>query len=115
VQQKAFVPLPGGGTVVYNNSGPLYYGHSDHLGNIRVGSTSSRTISFDLAYAPFGETYATSGSTDSSFTGQRQDTSTGLYDFLTREYSNQGRWSSPDPAGLAAASAAFPQTWNRYA
>jgi RHS repeat-associated protein len=112
--QKAFVPLPGGGTAVYNGSGLLYYGHSDHLGSIRVGSTTTRTVSFDLAYAPFGETYAPFGSTDSSFTGQRQDTSTGLYDFLAREYSNQGRWPSPDPAGLGAVDLSVPQSWNRY-
>lgn len=113
--QKAFVPLPGGGVATYNGSGLLYYGHSDHLGSFRVGSSTARTVSFDLAYAPFGETYALLNSPDTSFTGQRQDTSTGLYDFLAREYSNQGRWSTPDPAGLAAASIDFPQTWNRYA
>ena len=79
--QKAFFALPGGGIATYNSSGLLYYGHSDHLGSIRVASTPSRTISFGSAYAPFGETYATSGTTDPAFTGQRQDTSAGLYDF----------------------------------
>jgi RHS repeat-associated protein len=69
----------------------------------------------DDAYAPFGEPYATSGSTDFSFTGQRQDTVAGLYDFLAREYSYQGRWSSPDPAGRAAVDPSNPQSWNRYA
>jgi RHS repeat-associated protein len=39
-----------------------------------------------------------------------------LYDFLYREHSPvQGRWLSPDPAGMAAANPADPQTWNRYA
>jgi RHS repeat-associated protein len=113
--QKAFVPLPGGGVATYNGSGLLYYGHSDHLGSFRVGSTTTRTVSFDLAYAPFGETYALLNSPDISFTGQRQDTSTGLYDSLAREYSNQGRWSTPDPAGLAAVDLSNPQSWNRYA
>src|SRR5438105_12625013 len=28
---------------------------------------------------------------------------------------NQGRWISPDPAGLAAVNVTGPQTWNRYA
>jgi RHS repeat-associated protein len=37
------------------------------------------------------------------------------YDFLSREYSTQGRWPSPDPAGLGATSPANPQSWNRYA
>ncbi|HSZ01702.1 MAG TPA: RHS repeat-associated core domain-containing protein [Terriglobales bacterium] len=113
--QKAFVPLPGGGQAVYNSSGLLYCGHSDHLRNIRVGSTPSRTVLFDLAYAPFGDVYATSGPTDPAFTSQRQDTVTGLFDFPAREYSNEGRWTSPDPSGLASAHLGNPQTLNRYA
>ena len=112
---KLLVPLPGGGEVVYNASGMFYY-HSDHLGSFRFGSSyTNRNMYFDLAYAPFGETYATSGSTDISFTGQRQDTVSGLYDFPAREYSIQGRWPSPDPAGLAAVDPTNPQSWNRYA
>ncbi len=35
---------------------------------------------------------------------------------MYREYSSgQGRWISPDPAGLAAVSLTNPQSWNRYA
>jgi len=78
-------------------------------------SPSTGGMYFDLAYAPFGETYAASGSTDPSFTGQRQDTVSGLYDFPAREYSFTGRWVSPDPAGLAAVDPTNPQSWNRYA
>ena len=113
--QKAILPLVGGAQAVYNASGLLYYGHSDHLGSVRLGSTPSRTMSFDLAYAPFGETYASSGSTDPSFTGQRQDTVNGLFDFPAREYSNEGRWSSPDPSGSLAFHLTDPQSINRYA
>src|SRR5262249_49168518 len=80
-------------------------------------STTSRGSYFDTAYAPFGETYATIGgsNTDPAFTSQRQDTVSGLFDFSSREYSNEGRWHSPDPAGLAAVNPANPQSWNRYA
>ena len=71
---------------------------------------------YDGAYAPFGENYAGSGTTDLNFTGQVQDTVSGLYDFAFREYSPvQGRWVSPDPAGLGAVDPADPQSWNRYA
>ena len=111
---KAFVPLPGGAQAVYGPSGLLYYGHSDHLGSIRLGSSSSRTLSFDVAYAPFGETYASSGSTDPDFTGQRQDTVSGVYDFPAREYSNEGRWASPDPSGIGSFHLTDPQSINRY-
>jgi RHS repeat-associated protein len=38
------------------------------------------------------------------------------YDALYREYDpRQGRWISPDPAGLAAVDPTDPQSWNRYA
>ena len=44
-----------------------------------------------------------------------QTTSSNVYDFPARAYGIQGRWPSPDPAGLAAVSPAFPQSGNRYA
>ena len=69
----------------------------------------------DAAYSPFGEPYAQAGTSDLSFTGENQDTVPGLYDFPFREYATQGRWPSPDPAGLAAVSLDDPRTWNRYA
>ncbi len=72
--QKAFVPLPGGATAVYNSSGLAYYRHADWLGSSRLASTPSRGICSDTAYGPFGEPYAQSGTTDLSFTGQNQDT-----------------------------------------
>jgi RHS repeat-associated protein len=81
-----------------------------------LASNPNRTILYDVAYAPFGESYAGSGTPDLSFTGMNEDTSTtGLYDFLYREYSTQGRWSEPDPGGLPVVNPAFPQSWNRYA
>ncbi len=119
--QKALVPLPGKAMAVYNSSGLLYYAHADMLGSVRLGTTPARGMYFDVAYAPFGETYAPSGSVDPAYTGQmsdtsqRQDTSGGLYDFPLREYSVQGRWPSPDPAGLASVCFKDPQTQNRYA
>jgi len=113
---KAFVYLPGGATAVYNSSGLAYYRHSDWLGSSRLSSTQSRGLFSSSAYAPFGERYGTAGTADPSFTGQNSDTTSSLYDFLFREHSpSQGRWISPDPAGLAAVDPTNPQTWNRYA
>jgi RHS repeat-associated protein len=113
---KAFVPLPGGDTAVYTSSGLAYYRHTDHLGSSRFASTPTQTLYADLAYSPFGEPYASSGAIDPSFTGQNQDTTAGLYDFLYREHDpNQSRWTSPDPGGLASVNPAYPQSWNRYA
>src|SRR5260370_40371778 len=71
--QQASVPLLGGGEAVYNGSGILAYRHSDHLGSSRFASTPSRTKYFDVAYAPYGEDYANSGTPDLSFTDQKND------------------------------------------
>jgi RHS repeat-associated protein len=114
--QKAFIPLPGQDTAVYTSSGLDHYRHSDWLGSARLTSSSSQADTpSTVAYAPFGESYAQSGTADLSFTGQNADTVSTDYDFLLREYSNEGRWPSPDPAGIAAASTVNPQTFNRYA
>jgi RHS repeat-associated protein len=116
---KVFAPLSGGATAVYNSSGLSYYRHPDWLGSSRVASTTTRTLYYDGAYAPFGENYAETGTTDRNFTGQNQDLTPGatapLYDFLYREYQpTQGRWVSPDPAGTSAVDPTNPQSWNRY-
>jgi RHS repeat-associated protein len=75
-----------------------------------------------MSYAPFGEGYA-GGQQYEQFTGINAGTvfdtenQTGsLEDFMFRRYSPvQGRWISPDPAGLGAVDPSNPQSWNRYA
>lgn len=110
------VPLPAGLVVPYNSNGIVGYQHMDWLGSYRLLSLPNRTVYYDGAYGPFGETYAQSGnSVDYAFTGQHEDTVSSAYDFLYREYGPQGRWPSPDPAGTAAVDPANPQSWNRYA
>lgn len=114
--QKAFVALPSGDSAVYTASGLAYYRHADWLGSSRFASTPARAKYYDVAYAPYGENYANSGTTDLNFTGQNQDTAAGLYDFPVREYHPvQGRWVTPDPAGAGAVDPSNPQSWNRYA
>jgi RHS repeat-associated protein len=117
---KVFAPLSGGATAVYNSSGLQYYRHPDWLGSSRVASTPNRTVYYNGAYAPYGENYAETGTMDRNFTGQNQDLTPGssgvLYDFQYREqHSTEGRWISPDPAGIGAADPTSPQSWNRYA
>jgi RHS repeat-associated protein len=114
--KKGFAPLPAGAAAVYTSTGLTYYRHSDWLGSGRIATTPTRALYFDVAYGPYGESYVPSGSVDLNLTGQNQDTVSGLYDFLFREYNaNQGRWPSPDPAGRGAVNMGNPQTWNRYA
>src|SRR5207247_4014617 len=104
---KDWVPLPAGATVLYSSS--VQVRHPDWLGSSRFTSDlGARTMLSDTAYAPFGEPYAQAGTTDLSFTGMDQDTSGSLYDFPARKYGIQGRWPSPDPAGLAAANPPTP-------
>ncbi|HJU09418.1 MAG TPA: hypothetical protein VJ728_01010 [Candidatus Binataceae bacterium] len=117
---KLFMPFPGGTEQVWQTGGGAspYYRHSDWLGGSRFASTQSRTMYNDLAYAPFGETYAQAGSTgvgNISFAGNDENTVANLYDAQFREYGIQGRWPSPDPAGFSMANPANPQSWNRYA
>ncbi len=119
--QTAWIPLADGAEAVYNSSGFDYFRHPDWLGSSRLASTWNRGVYFDTAYSPYGEAYNSSGTTDLDFTGHNSEISSPssseiLYDFMFREYSPlQGRWLQPDPAGLAAANPADPQSWNRYA
>ena len=120
---SAFVKIPGGGRAVYTSTGLTYYRHADHLGSSRLSTKTSKGLRwYQAAYAPYGEDYAQGGDhPDLAFTDENQDTvaggwATNLYDFMLREYRPaQGRWTSPDPAGLSAVDPTNPQTWNRYA
>jgi RHS repeat-associated protein len=106
----AYWPTPGGGTLL-QNPGSFYYEHKDWLGNARISSSvANESIIDDRAFAPYGEIYATYGSTaqnENIFTGDTQDIVSGMYDTSNRELvANQGRWMSPDPAQMG---------WNSYA
>jgi RHS repeat-associated protein len=116
-------PMAAGMAAVYNGDGTGYFQHADWLGSSRWAQGGGGNVKYDRAYAPFGEIYAESTlggafpvKTNHDFTGQTEDTTPGLYDFLFRQQSqSQGRWLAPDPAGLAAVDLTNPQTWNRYA
>ena len=99
---------------------------SDWLGTIRgFYSYTGGTLGATGSHAPFGEAYGYQGGYPQGFAGQGGTgwgqgddgsmTNT-TYWFPERQYrANQGRWLSPDPAGLDAVNPADPQTWNRYA
>ena len=116
---QAYIPLPGGAQAVYNTTGLLFYNHVDWLGTSRLATTPSRTVNFDQAYAPYGESYESNISPSDpplEFAGLFKHTGTGYFDTPNREYHPvQGRWISPDPAGLGAVDMSDPQSWNRYA
>ncbi len=112
------VGLPGGGLVVYN-AGPVLarYWHADWQGTMRLLSNPDRTFYHSAGYAPYGEIYASSANPFvPDFAGLLGDTASEVYDAEFRRYNpTQGRWLSPDPAGLAAADPTNPRSWNRYA
>src|SRR5208283_5068635 len=111
-------PFPGG-SLSSLNGGATGVQIADWQGTVRgffnytggvVGSTG--------AHAPFGEAYAYAGGHPGSFTGQQNDgnMSPTTYYFPERQYpSSQGRWLTPDPAGISAVDPSNPQSWNRYA
>ena len=113
-------PLAAGVQAVYTANSPArigYWRHADWQGSSRIASTIAQQVYYDGSYAPFGENYNETGD-DRSFTGQTQDTSSGIYDFPFRQQSsNQGRWFVPDPqdwerltSPIRRASTAMP-TW----
>ena len=117
---QAYLPLPAGETLFAG--GPTgtnrFFWHKDWLGTVRLSSAvAARTIAYDRAFAPFGERYANFGGTiNPDFTGDTADTISDLFDTQNREYhATQGRWLTPDPAGIAAVDITNPQSWNRYA
>ncbi len=106
--------------------GTTLFNHADWLGTIRVKTDpSGAQASESFASRPFGDCLTWIGNTPchgdvaasaSQFTDQDRDTESGLDHFLFRQYSStQGRWMTPDPAGMGAVDPSNPQTWNRYA
>lgn len=124
---KVMYPMPGGGTLISSSTNWPHYQHPDWLGTARLQTEFASSglgqgpdvVDYDRSFAPFGEEYNNFGSDayNLNFTGDiRTMGSSGLFDTENRElHSNQGRWISPDPAGIAAVDPSNPQTWNRYA
>ena len=108
----------GGLHVATYTNNTTYFDHSDWLGTVRARSSVSGASVETCTSLPFGDAQTCTG-TDWSplhFTGQDWDSESSLTHFLFRQLSTtQGRWITPDPAGMSAVSPGDPQTWNRYA
>jgi RHS repeat-associated protein len=111
VEKYSLWPTPSG-SASQTNAGYL---HNDWLGSARLGSSiSASTVTFDQAYAPYGDIYANyggggfscCGGNETTFAMNTQDVATGIYNTPNRELGVQGRWFSPDPAQSG---------WNPYA
>jgi RHS repeat-associated protein len=91
------------------------YVYGDHLGSASVTANLTGTKVSEARYYPFGETRYSNGSlpSDRTFTGQRADSYSNMYDMGARWYSPVfGRFISPDSIVLRPGD---PQTLNRYA
>ncbi len=87
--------------------------HGDHLGSASLTTDINRITTGEMRYYPYGEARGTSTvPTDQRYTGQREEVSTGLYDYNARYYDAAlGRFIQadtivPDPRN--------PQMLNRY-
>jgi RHS repeat-associated protein len=100
--------------VATNSSDTLYYLHGDHLGSSSLTTSNTGTKVAELRYLPFGGMRWESGTTptDFRFTGQRQESGFGLYDYNARYYDPLiGRFISADSIVPGAGN---PQVLNRY-
>jgi RHS repeat-associated protein len=111
----------GGGQHMATYTNATYFSLVDWLGNERVKSSQDESSEQSFANLPFGDGKGFWGPSVGlagriEFTGDEHDNESNLEHTLWRQYSSaQGRWMSPDPAGLAAASLGNPQSLNRYA
>ena len=111
---------PSGATTARFDDGFLIAGthffHPDHL-STRVLTSSNGSVLGQQAHFPFGESwYAQNTTTNWQFTSYQRDNESNNDYALMRSYVNRlARFSSPDPAGLAAVDPSNPQFWNRYA
>jgi len=102
------------GDAVPGNNG-VFYLLGDHLGSTSIVADSSGGRVSELRYRAFGETRFAWGSTptDYRYTGQREESLSGLYDYGARWYDPVvGRFIQADPI---IAMSVIPQMLDRYA
>ena len=98
-------------------NGDAKFLHTDWLGTLRATTNLSGSAVQQCTDLPFGDDLGCTSSLSQymGISGSFLDSYDNLDHFLYRQYTgNEGRWISPDPAGLMAANPAHPQTWNRY-
>jgi RHS repeat-associated protein len=92
----------------------VYYLHGDHLGSTSLTTDANGNVVAQVRYLPYGEERWGTGAlpTDFGFTGQRQESGFGLYDYNARYYSPYlNRFISPD---TVIPDPVNPQNFNRY-
>ncbi|MBC7250372.1 MAG: RHS repeat-associated core domain-containing protein [Anaerolineae bacterium] len=93
----------------------VYYLYGDHLGSVSLVTDHAARITARQRFFPYGETRHATGvpPTDFGFTGQRNESTIGLYDYRARFYDPVlGRFISAD---TVVPNPGKPQDLNRYA
>ncbi|MDZ7296246.1 MAG: RHS repeat-associated core domain-containing protein, partial [candidate division KSB1 bacterium] len=103
-----------GQRVAMRENGTLYYLLTDHLGSTAITANGSGNRVAELRYKVWGETRYTWGTTPTTvrFTGQREESTIGLYFYNARWYDPAlGRFTQPD---TLVPNPGDPQQLNRY-
>jgi RHS repeat-associated protein len=99
-------------------NGDTLFAHNDQIGTTRVRTDHTGGVVEHCENDPFGTYFLWCGGTwesDIYYTGQFE-LNDGMIVFPARSFHSQtGRFTVPDPAGMAAADPSNPQSWNRYA
>lgn len=97
--------------------GLIQYLHANALGSDSQITIQTGAVGYDILYYPWGEYWKHAGSQgDSHFARFQQTAGIASSGTPTRRYSmSEGRWLTPDPAGMSAADLSNPQSWNAYA
>jgi len=102
----------------YVNGGTPFF-HYNALGSSMMNThQDGNTVSNDVLFYPWGQMWASPVNDYFQFFGNIEGWDWEIGEGVTpnRYYPNyQGRWLSPDPAGLKAVKLDDPQTWNMYA
>jgi RHS repeat-associated protein len=111
--------IPGGKIYLawYVNGGTTFF-HYNALGSTVMNTRQDGTVSNDIIFYPWGQVWTSPVNDYFQFFGSIPNWDWELSEGVTpnRYYPNtQGRWLSPDPAGLKAVKLDDPQTWNMYA
>lgn len=99
-----------------DSGGSVYYSFGNELGSPTI-TTATGSTCYDADFYPFGgeHAYTNTCAPNQKFAGMEQDSATGLYRTIFRQYAaNNGRWLSPDPYA-GSYDLTNPQSMNRYA
>jgi RHS repeat-associated protein len=102
----------------YGSSGTTMYLLTDWLGGIRMWKDQSGNTDRTCENFPFGDAKTCQGGFGTAWGvfGDENDSEDNTYHTPYRQQSpTQGRWLTPDPAGMSVMDVTNPQTWNRYA